>query len=50
MIQIKSFLYKTRTFTTFEKALNTEWKPNRRQAATRSAITTHNLLTGNVLL
>jgi len=34
----------TRNFITFEKALTTEWKPNRRQATTRSAITTYNLL------
>ncbi|CAF0936732.1 unnamed protein product [Adineta steineri] len=35
-----------RNFTTFEKAFSTEWKPNRRQATTRSAITTYNLLRG----
>jgi len=39
-ITIKS----TRNFITFEKALTTEWKPNRRQATARSAITTYNLL------
>ncbi|CAF0903760.1 unnamed protein product [Rotaria sordida] len=34
----------TRNFITFDKALSTEWKPNRRQATTRSAIITYNLL------
>jgi hypothetical protein len=41
---------KTRNFTTFEKALSNEWKPNRRQATTRSAITTYNLLRSNYLV
>ncbi|CAF5086842.1 unnamed protein product, partial [Rotaria sp. Silwood1] len=36
----------TRNFVTFEKALATEWKPNRRQATTRSAVITYNLLHG----
>ncbi|CAF1657733.1 unnamed protein product, partial [Adineta ricciae] len=34
----------SRNFVSFEKALTTEWKPNRRQATTRSAITTYNIL------
>ena len=44
-----SFLsfFQTRNFVTFEKALTNEWKPNRRQATTRSAVTTYNLLRGN---
>lgn len=36
----------TRNFITFEKALSTEWKPNRRQANIRSALVTYNLIRG----
>ncbi|CAF3401886.1 unnamed protein product [Rotaria socialis] len=35
-----------RNYATFEKALTLDWKPNRRQAATRSVVTTYNLLRG----
>jgi len=34
----------SRNFTTFEKALATEWRPNRRQEMNRSALITYNLL------
>ncbi|CAF4135062.1 unnamed protein product, partial [Rotaria magnacalcarata] len=33
-----------RNYATFEKALTLDWKPNRRQATIRSAVTTYNLL------